>query len=857
LHAKVRRALLAASLVLTATAVARAQPADPLGDVLANSASSPALPTAPQPYQSVRQPLSAADASAFRGAMESARRGDVSGARSYIATISDKIARKTATWALVDAAADTMGFNDVDMARRELEGWPREAKRRAAAERLLETSGKSPRETVEWFGGSEPQTAQGAMALAAAYRGVGKTEDATKLIRKWWRGKGFEADVQRTMMARFGDVLTPEDYGRRADVLLYGAQGPAARDLIALLPADQQQAALARIALRADARDADSQFAALTPALSASPGVAFERAAWLRRKGQEADAINLLSSFPKEVVTAEQGDRIWDERHRLTLFALRNGDAREAYLAAADSGLTSGADAADAEFYAGWIALSKLKEPARAAKHFAALEKIGSSPITRGRALYWLGRSAEAQGDQAGAQAWYAKAAEYPTVFYGQLAAEKLGRRLELGQDPTITDRHREKFEARETVQAARLLFDQGRPDLFRVFVLALDDTLPTLEDQALLVDMARGYGDQDISMKAVRAAAQRGFVLPVRGYPFRSPPSVGGGPEPALVLGITRQESGFDPLVPLRRRRARHDAAHARHRSDRRPQGRRQLFAKHARRPRLQHAPGLQLPRPARGPVLGLLRHGDRRLQRRPRPPHSVVGLLRRPAQLGRRRRLHRVHPLLRDPQLRHAGDGGHAGLSLQAERRLRPDHPVVRPHARQLRLSVVIWSDTDGDHHHGGHGLRDHVADLELTPARGDHRAFRRPHQFAGQAEGFAQHARRQGLFGDVQGDQPSGVQHRQPVAGPHRQGQVVQGHHHRPALGGFLAQQVQGHELGVGIEAGGGLIGQQQGRVRHQQPRQQRPRPLTARQVEHAALGHAGQAHPFKRPQRRRTR
>jgi soluble lytic murein transglycosylase len=550
LHAKVRRALLAASLVLTATAVARAQPADPLGDVLANSASSPALPTAPQPYQSVRQPLSAADASAFRGAMESARRGDVSGARSYIATISDKIARKTATWALVDAAADTMGFNDVDMARRELEGWPREAKRRAAAERLLETSGKSPRETVEWFGGSEPQTAQGAMALAAAYRGVGKTEDATKLIRKWWRGKGFEADVQRTMMARFGDVLTPEDYGRRADVLLYGAQGPAARDLIALLPADQQQAALARIALRADARDADSQFAALTPALSASPGVAFERAAWLRRKGQEADAINLLSSFPKEVVTAEQGDRIWDERHRLTLFALRNGDAREAYLAAADSGLTSGADAADAEFYAGWIALSKLKEPARAAKHFAALEKIGSSPITRGRALYWLGRSAEAQGDQAGAQAWYAKAAEYPTVFYGQLAAEKLGRRLELGQDPTITDRHREKFEGRETVQAARLLFDQGRPDLFRVFVLALDDTLPTLEDQALLVDMARGYGDQDISMKAVRAAAQRGFVLPVRGYPFRSPPSVGGGPEPALVLGITRQESGFDPLV-------------------------------------------------------------------------------------------------------------------------------------------------------------------------------------------------------------------------------------------------------------------------------------------------------------------
>lgn len=50
--------------------------------------------------------------------------------------------------------------------------------------------------------------------------------------------------------------------------------------------------------------------------------------------------------------------------------------------------------------------------------------------------------------------------------------------------------------------------------------------------------------------MKVVRAAAQRGFILPERGYPLRTPPSVYGAPEPALTLGITRQESGFDPRV-------------------------------------------------------------------------------------------------------------------------------------------------------------------------------------------------------------------------------------------------------------------------------------------------------------------
>src|SRR6201999_3181888 len=71
---------------------------------------------------------------------------------------------------------------------------------------------------------------------------------------------------------------------------------------------------------------------------------------------------------------------------------------------------------------------------------------------------------------------------------------------------------------------------------------------LPTLEDEAQLVDLARNYGEMDTSMKAARGAAQHGFILPNRAYPVRHTPDEGA--EPALVMAITRQESGFDPLV-------------------------------------------------------------------------------------------------------------------------------------------------------------------------------------------------------------------------------------------------------------------------------------------------------------------
>ena len=529
-----------ASAVLLVGVVARAHGADPIADLIARASAS----------RPVGPPTTDADRVALTWVLSAARRGDVAGARAAIGSISNPLARKTALWTLTDAASESLTFSEADGAWRDLADWPRPERRQIAAEQLLEASGKSPSEVVAWFEGQEPRSARGVMVLASAYRALGRTEPAANLIRHWWRDVSFEADDQHAMLARFADVLTPDDHTRRADILLYGPQGPAARAMIDMLAADRQPAARARIALRSNARDAESRVSALSQADQTSPGVAFERAGYLRRRGQEARALSLVAHFPGELTTPEQAARIWYERVRLVLIAIREGNWRGAYLAAANSGLTRGAAAADAEFFAGWIALTRLNDPQAAGRHFAAIEQIGSTPITRGRAFYWMGRTAEARKDTAAAQAFYAASAEYQTVFYGQLAAEKLGLRLTLVSDPVLTVADRQQFEAQELVRAARLLADSGHQDLFRVFVLHLDDVVPTVRDAAMLVDLIRGYGDQASAMRAVRASAQRGLILTDRGYPLVQPPQIMGGAERALVLGVTRQESGFDPLA-------------------------------------------------------------------------------------------------------------------------------------------------------------------------------------------------------------------------------------------------------------------------------------------------------------------
>ena len=545
-----RNALLIGCGLVIATTVARAQSSDLIGDLLAQGPQNETSVSEATARQTVASPLSSTERSLFSQGLAAARRGDVTSARAVIERLSDRVARKTVTWALVDANSGALSFAELDAARRDLEGFPRQVKRQIAAERLLETAGKSPTGIVEWFAGQAPASAQGAVALASAYRGLGRDAEARDLIQDWWRNRSFEADAQRLMLARFSDILTVEDHTRRTDTLLYGSQGPAARDMIALLPQDQQSAALARIALRTDSRGASDLVAGLSPEMQSSPGIAFERAAALRRRGQDAEAIALLPQFPKVLTTADATERMWDLRHRLTLAALKSQDWRSAYQAAANSGITVGTDATEAEFYAGWIALNRLNDPVAAGRHFAAISRIGTSPITRGRGYYWQGRAAEARGDEAAADGFYAQGAEYGTTFYGQLSAEKVGRDLVLPRDPTPTDAERTTFEGKDVVQAMRMLADQGQRDLFRALALHIDDTVPTVVEAAMLVDAIRGYGDQDTSMKAARGAAQRGLILADRAYPVRAPPAVQGAPEPSLVLGITRQESGFDPGV-------------------------------------------------------------------------------------------------------------------------------------------------------------------------------------------------------------------------------------------------------------------------------------------------------------------
>ena len=488
------------------------------------------------------------DTALFRQGLAAARARDVSGARAAAAQISDPVAGKLVEWALLDTSAEQLPYSDLAAASTRFSGWPRGESRRIAVERALERSYAGADAATALFADSPPITIEGAMALAEALAQRGRADEARRLIGDWWRTRSFEHETQSRVLARWGSSLTQADHEARLNMLLLGPHGPATRAMVEMVSPERRAVAEAAMTLRT-AYSPDAVVAGLSPSQAMDPAVVFERVRILRSQNRQSEGFALLAALPPAPSHTEGQNTLWSERRNYFLDALERRNGQAAYDSMAGHGFPGGERMVDAEFFAGWAALVKLNDPARAARHFEALRQMSSTPITQGRALYWLGRAAEAQGNTPAAVQYYRDGARHIQTFYGQLAAEKAGiTTLTLPAEPVPTGSDIAAFEGHEVVRAMRILGETGETSLFRVFAYQLDDDLPGPEGLALLMDLSRNYGEGFTAMMVGRAASQRGFLLPERQYPIRIPPAVPGAAPLEFTQAITRQESSFDP---------------------------------------------------------------------------------------------------------------------------------------------------------------------------------------------------------------------------------------------------------------------------------------------------------------------
>lgn len=437
--------------------------------------------------------------------------------------------------------------------------WPQQA---LLDRRLQEATATDPDEPAmlercQQRSATPPQSAVVLLRCADALGRAGRQPEAEQAARAAWV-KDVDPAGELGFIRRWSLSLTADDQWRRFDRLAWTDPGlpgsPAARQAVRVHPANRP-AAETRLAQRRDDPSAAALAAALPSSARNDPGLILDLAKWHRRAGQDRAALAVWTkegSAAEAAAPAERRAAFWDERNLLARRMLRNGDPMAAY-ALASSHRQSGEAAIDAEFLSGWIALRRLQQPNVAAQHFRTLAGLSRAAITQGRAYYWIGRAAAAQDMLPEAQAAYVQAAAWPTTFYGQLAARALGEddaalaiRVRERHDPAWSTDQAMTFTGRELARAAALLAAWGEPRRANAFLQRLGETAPDASERAMAARMALGLGLADQAVAIARRAGRDGLMLPDAGWPIAVEPPEG-TVEPAVALGLIRQESSFD----------------------------------------------------------------------------------------------------------------------------------------------------------------------------------------------------------------------------------------------------------------------------------------------------------------------
>ncbi|HWA30392.1 MAG TPA: lytic transglycosylase domain-containing protein [Rhizomicrobium sp.] len=502
--------------------------------------------------------LSAADHDIYMRAFDAADRGDWVAAKGLAAQGHDATANKLIQWRYLLDKNSGANFPEISSFILNNPDWPARDTLFARAEKAISPN-TDPHAVVAFFGDRTPVTGLGEVRLGEALIATGNAARGRKLIQQGWVDGSFETNDELDIISRHGDILTPAVDAERLSHLLLLGQVTAAKREMSRVTADQQRVAQVRIQLKSSPSAGLAAADNLPAALQNDPGLVYDKVKAFERLSDLNEIAALAKRAPVREIAAQGPKSWWAAMSLSARDALQAKNYRAAYDIAANTGLTpettanSGIEYAEAQFFAGWIALRFLNQPQTALTHFHALARAVSRPISKGRAYYWVGRAWEAFGDLTNAATAYHTATQAPETFYGQLALAKIDSTPHLDLVETPATAATAAYDGDKLSAAIRVLADLGEESLLRIF--AVQDA--TVYDdaghiKALCADLTK-MGFREIAVRVAKQASYEGIYFWNYLYPTVSVPAYlgnGTAPDPYYVHGIIRQETEFDPTA-------------------------------------------------------------------------------------------------------------------------------------------------------------------------------------------------------------------------------------------------------------------------------------------------------------------
>ena len=510
-------------------------------------------------------PLGADDATRIRDAFKAISGARLAEAAQLRDQVVDPAGRKLVDWGLLRSGVGSA--RDVRVFREQNAIWPDRGLLGQRAEESLFTAGGSARDIKAAFEGGQPKTAIGLAALASALLAEGDQPGATAAAAKAWREGDIPSSLETGFLDRFKALLTEADHKWRFDRLIAddsrwvaerGDRAARMRRVVALLSEPERRKAEARLAVYQRSAAAEKLIGALPADSATQPkadwGLVLSLAQWHRRAGRHAESWKLLAGASTDARDVANLDGWWDERRAAAYEALRLAKPETAYALVKAPGALGVNARKDAAFMAGWLSLSHLRNAKQADVHLAEFEAAADGPLSRAKAGYWHGRSLEAVGDKAGAEASYMRGAKGYDTFYGLLARQRVapGKALLVVEPPAVpTPEQAARFNGLDAIKAIVIAKKSGLgAEVMRALLGGMRDQFDTEAETALLAHLTEALGDTQMALRIGKAAIARGMNLVYYAYPIHPMPAYAPlrtPPEPAFLLAIARQESEFN----------------------------------------------------------------------------------------------------------------------------------------------------------------------------------------------------------------------------------------------------------------------------------------------------------------------
>ena len=458
----------------------------------------------------------------------------------------DPVERRTIQWAAIYYGA---GEVDAQSVRRFAADAPQYATTRTYKARmeLALVENQAPySEVISLLGGEMPRTIDGQIALAKAYVMDGQTERGLRIARQIWINNFLTREQEDEVRASFGNSFTRDDYWKRSINLLMNDRARGAERIISFLSPAQKSLVMARIAVVRKASDAQRLLDRVDPAYRDHPMFYFSQGQLARRAGRLTSAVNILNKASSPLPNPSLW---WSERRLLARKLMTAGKYQGAYNAAAAYNDGPEGRLVDANFHAGWIALTFLRDPQTAVRHFERMRSLSTLATSISKSNYWLGRARGKLGDQEGARDAFARAAIYQTTYYGQLSRYRLGNTsIELRAMPAWRN-NVAAFNSRQLVRAVRLLATNGKPQWAEKLLARLIYQTSEPGEMLLTARLAQEINAHNLAIIMASVANRKGVALDLFNYPRDGIPDNArlANIDPAAIYAVARQESRFD----------------------------------------------------------------------------------------------------------------------------------------------------------------------------------------------------------------------------------------------------------------------------------------------------------------------